>query len=607
MNIDRPELHCRRVRHQQEEQHPHLAGYYSRAMTNDGNAPTVPDTSYRPSSGSLVKPPDRYVMRTLLGRGGMGEVWLARDVRIDRDIAIKLMRRDRSGSEDAVARFLREARVQGRLEHPSIVPVHDLGEHDAPYFAMKRLTGTTLLDALSDPAKWSRRALLARLVDVCLAVEFAHQRGVIHRDLKPANIMLGDYGETYVLDWGLARIAGEAEGIETRDLTSGESGSGQTVAGEMLGTPGYMSPEQMRGDPVDHRTDIYALGCVLYEILAGAPAVPRDRTLEITLTAAAHRPTSDAPELDDACAGATAANPAERLPTARALADSIQKFLDGDRDLERRKTLADEHARRAAALTGDDPTSRAEAMREAGRAIALDAGNPAAQEVLARLLLTPPREMPRAAREKVEHERVNALRGVFLGGSIAYLIFVLVIPLAYLLGARGTVPMIVLAGMAGLLSATCHLGYRRTAARWISVLVLFEHSALMMVTGFLLGPLLLVPILIFGTLPIGIMLPLLHKTKLVLVTHAAGFAVPLAAELLGWVPHTFRSSGNALLLDPPAVTLPYTAMVVVIVLTVAVQLVSVGFILNGQRTAQDRAQELLHVQAWQLAQLVPEK
>jgi serine/threonine-protein kinase len=573
-------------------------------MTDDGNAPTVPDSTSRPSGGSLVKPPDRYVMRTLLGRGGMGEVWLARDVRIDRDIAIKLMRRDRVGD---ASRFLREARVQGRLEHPSIVPVHDLGEHDAPYFAMKRLTGTTLLDALTDPAKWPRRALLARLVDVCLAVEFAHQRGVIHRDLKPANIMLGDYGETYVLDWGLARIAGETDGIETRDLTSGDSGSGQTVAGEMLGTPGYMAPEQMRGDPVDHRTDVYALGCILYEILTGTPAVPRDRTLEVTLTVPCHRPVTDAPELDDACAAATASSSADRLPAARALADAVQKFLDGDRDLERRKTLAGEHARRAAAYTGDDPMSRAEAMREAGRAIALDAGNAAAQEVLARLLLTPPREMPPAARAKIESERATALHGVFLRGSIAYLIFLLVVPFAYLLGARGTAAMIALAGMAGLLSATCYLGYRRTTVRWISIVVLFEHSALMIATGFLLGPLLLVPILIFGTLPIGIMLPLFHETKLVMITHAMGFAVPLAAELLGWVPHTFRSAGNALVLDPPAVTLPYTAMVVVIVLTVVVQLVSVGFILNGQRTAQDRAQELLHVQAWQLAQLVPEK
>jgi serine/threonine-protein kinase len=585
-------------------------------MTDDGNAPTVPDTTSRGSSGSLVKPPERYVMRTLLGRGGMGEVWLARDVRIDRDIAIKLMRRDRSGD---AARFLREARVQGRLEHPSIVPVHDLGEEDAPYFAMKRLTGTTLLDALVDPAKWPRRTLLARLVDVCLAVEFAHQRGVIHRDLKPANIMLGDYGETYVLDWGLARIAGETDAIETRDLTSGDSGSGQTVAGEMLGTPGYMSPEQMRGDPIDPRTDVYSLGCILYEILTGKPAVPRDRAIEVTLTARSHRPASDAPELDDACAAATAAEPADRLPSARALADAIQKFLDGDRDLERRKTLAGDHARRAAALVGldgangaapltrDDPASRAEAMREAGRAIALDAGNAAAQEVLARLLLTPPREMPKAAREKIDQERANALRGVFLGGSIAYLIFVLVIPLAYLLGGRGTVAMGVMAGMAGLLSLTCRLGYQRPSVLWLSYAVLFEHGALMMVTGFLLGPLLLVPILIFGTLPIGIMLPLLRKTKLVMTTHALGFAVPLVAELLGLVPHTFRSEGNALVLDPPFVTLPYTAMIVVMIMCVAVQLVSVGLILHTQRTAQDRAQELLHVQAWQLAQLVPEK
>ena len=141
-------------------------------MTDDANAPTIPETEARPSSGSLVKPPDRYVMRTMLGRGGMGEVWLARDVRIERDIAIKLMRRDRNQGEDAVARFLREARVQGRLEHPSVVPVHDLGEHDAPYFAMKRLAGTTLADVIAaqDEATWPRRTLLARFIDVCLAV-----------------------------------------------------------------------------------------------------------------------------------------------------------------------------------------------------------------------------------------------------------------------------------------------------------------------------------------------------------------------------------------------------------------------------------------------------
>ncbi len=577
-------------------------------MTDDGNADTLADPEGRPSGGSLVRPPDRYVMRTILGRGGMGEVWLARDVRIDRDIAIKLMRRDRSQSPDAVARFLREARVQGRLEHPSIVPVHDLGEEDAPYFAMKRLTGTTLAEAIADPAKWPRRLLLARLVDVCLAIELAHQRGVIHRDLKPANIMLGDFGETYVLDWGLARIAGESELGRTADLVSGESAPGHTVAGEMLGTPGYMSPEQMRGDPVDGRTDVYALGCILHEVLTGKPAVPREQTHEVTLSAKEHRPSrQDAdvpPELDDVCARATAAEPADRLPTARALADAIQHFLDGDRDVERRKILAADHARRAGALTGDDAHSRAEAMREAGRAIALDPANTVAQEVLARLLLTPPREIPPAAELRLEQERQGALRGVYLGGALAYLTFALVVPLAYLLGARGTGAMLAIAGFAMLLSTTCVLGLRRPGSRALAYAVLAEHAMLMITTGLLLGSVYLVPILIFGTLPIGMMLPIIRRPLIVVGAHLMSFLVPFGAEMLHLAPHTFELTPRGLLLAPHDVTLPAPAMLTIEVMCIMVQLISVSWILYSQRVAQDRAQEQLHVQAWQLAQLV---
>ncbi|MEO8550853.1 MAG: serine/threonine-protein kinase, partial [Kofleriaceae bacterium] len=327
-------------------------------MTDDGNAPTIPDTAApthgaRISHGSTRSPDDdRYVLRHLLGSGGMGEVWLAHDVRIDREIAIKMMRS--TGDPDAAARFLREARVQGRLEHPSVVPVHDLGgAGSAPYFAMKRLTGTTLHDVIAahDDETWTRRKLLARFADVCLAIEFAHKRGVIHRDLKPANIMLGDFGETYVLDWGLARIADDdrpavagaapISAIETRDLRSDSGSGGHTQAGALLGTPGYMSPEQMRGEQVDSRTDVYALGLILFEILTGASAIARDKPFEITLATlefhpAEHRPELDiAPELDALCARATSAERDLRPASAREIADAIQSYLDGDRDLLR--------------------------------------------------------------------------------------------------------------------------------------------------------------------------------------------------------------------------------------------------------------------------------
>src|SRR5690349_14585720 len=153
-----------------------------------------------------------------LGEGGMGEVLLAHDEHIGRDVAVKRIRASEPTAEE-LSRFLREARVQGRLEHPAVVPVHDLAvDRDGrPFFVMKRLSGTTLLELLgrlrADPAADGatvRRRMLRAFADVCLAIEFAHSRGIVHRDLKPANIMLGDFGEVYVLDWGVARALTEA-------------------------------------------------------------------------------------------------------------------------------------------------------------------------------------------------------------------------------------------------------------------------------------------------------------------------------------------------------------------------------------------------------------
>ncbi len=156
----------------------------------------------------------RYQPGELLGEGGMGEVRLARDARIGREVAVKTMRREIGARGES--RFLREARVQGQLEHPAIVPVYDLGvtRDGETYFTMKRVRGRSLdsiLEALAageldTVAEFTRRRLLTAFSQVCLAVEFAHARGVLHRDLKPANIMIGDFGEVYVLDWGLAKV-----------------------------------------------------------------------------------------------------------------------------------------------------------------------------------------------------------------------------------------------------------------------------------------------------------------------------------------------------------------------------------------------------------------
>ncbi|TMQ08989.1 MAG: serine/threonine protein kinase, partial [Deltaproteobacteria bacterium] len=242
-------------------------------LTDDAAASRAPATC---TGGSTGLPPedddappialDGYAIGELLGRGGMGEVVLAHDEHIGREVAIKRMRWADPGV-DAETRFLREAKIQARLQHPGIVPVHELGR-DAdgrPYFTMKRLAGTTLFQLLGG----SLRPLLRAFVDVCLAIEFAHEHGVIHRDIKPTNIMLGDFGEVYVLDWGVARVLDEdgSGHPSVRDIVTME---GETQVGAVMGTPGYMAPEQASdAKRVKKPADVFAMGATLYAILAG--------------------------------------------------------------------------------------------------------------------------------------------------------------------------------------------------------------------------------------------------------------------------------------------------------------------------------------------------
>jgi eukaryotic-like serine/threonine-protein kinase len=206
--------------------------------------PTVderpPEDRLPPPTGTLVS--GRYAMLRRIGKGGMGEVMSARDEQVGRDVAIKRMKAA-APSDRAIARFMREASIQGRLEHPSIVPVHEIGRDSdgLPFFVMKKLAGTTLSKILdSDRSRYPLERILRAFVEVCLAVQFAHDRGIVHRDLKPDNIVLGEYGEVYVLDWGVAKVLGE-DNESFADVGSG-SGSGEhaTVVGTAIGTPGDM-------------------------------------------------------------------------------------------------------------------------------------------------------------------------------------------------------------------------------------------------------------------------------------------------------------------------------------------------------------------------------
>jgi len=277
------------------------------------NAPTAPgaDQPHPTTRAHLLPPSLRYTNKVPKAKGGMGQVSLAVDESIGRSVAVKELLGTGNKRGDSAARFLREAKITGRLEHPNIVPVHEIGELEdgSPYYTMKFVHGQTLkarlaniatntnLDAKSKAAE--RLKLLGSFVDICNAVAYSHAKGVLHRDLKPENIMLGEFGETVILDWGLACVAKDSghtnsdldENSElsslsapTRDasktpaaISTGQSlTGGRTIEGALLGTPAYMSPEQARGEvtTLDERSDLFALGSMLFEILAGVPAYP---------------------------------------------------------------------------------------------------------------------------------------------------------------------------------------------------------------------------------------------------------------------------------------------------------------------------------------------
>lgn len=307
--------------------------------------------------------PGRYKGESEYARGGMGRVLLVHDVHLGRDIAMKELLPHASESCDTlpadapspvrmsvplIARFLQEARITGQLEHPSIVPVYELGhrEDGRLYYTMKLVRGRTLSRAIQQAEGLTDRlALLTHFTNLCQAVAYAHSRGVLHRDLKPSNVMVGEFGETVVLDWGLAKArnradlheAGFAEAMEALN-TGNDADLSRTSYGQIVGTPAYMSPEQARGhlDRVDERSDVYSLGAVLYEILTGTTPHVGVSKLDILLHVLerAPRPVAELapgapPELIAICSRALDKDPAKRYPDARELAEEVIRFQSG--------------------------------------------------------------------------------------------------------------------------------------------------------------------------------------------------------------------------------------------------------------------------------------
>ncbi len=308
-------------------------------------------------------PSARYALKDEIGRGGLGRVVEAVDHVFNRSVALKLLVEDADPA--LVDRFRFEALITGRLDHPHIVAVHDMGvlagSRDA-FFAMKRILGEDMAKIIIRRS-WPQRKLIEAFRDVCLAVAYAHSRGVVHRDLKPANVMLGDYGEVFVVDWGLARsmhfeAPGEAWSLgEDRP----EEEQRLTIAGTIIGTPQYMSPEQALGkiDAVDERSDIYGLGAVLYQILSGHPPFEGGDAKQVLARVVSERPVPPSslepcdPQLETICLKALEKDPRARYSSARALANEIDAYLAGIRDFEQRSALANAHLEDARRLVGN--------------------------------------------------------------------------------------------------------------------------------------------------------------------------------------------------------------------------------------------------------------
>ena len=332
------------------------------ASTIDATGGSTPDSTCPPEGGArpsadLPTIPG-YTVTGEIARGGMGRVLAAHDRSFDREVAIKVLLQ--STSRAAASRFVTESKITGRLPHPGVPPVHALGELDGvgPYLVMKRVRGRTLADLLAsresiteDLPRW-----MGVFEQVCQAVGFAHSQGILHRDLKPANVMVGDFGETYVMDWGLAKeLGGE------REEGRGEEGSGaadsqesfHTVAGTVLGTPSFMAPEQARGEPLDARADVFALGGILSVILTGKPAFTGNSSAEVVGKAASGSVADTVARLEQCGADAELIGLAKRClePAARdrpadaqAVAEAVAAYRAGVED-----RLREARAERAAA------------------------------------------------------------------------------------------------------------------------------------------------------------------------------------------------------------------------------------------------------------------
>lgn len=580
----------------------------------------------------------RYQPGKRLGEGSMGEVIAVRDTNILRNVAMKRLHPEHHANRpDLRDRFLREARIQGQLEHPSVVPVYDLGvDHEGrEYFTMKRVRGNTLEQVIKglrekDPeftAKYSRRKLLTAMSRICLAVAFAHERGVVHRDLKPSNIMLGDYGEVHLLDWGIAKIIGvDDPAVEDRVDLSNDRVQ-RTEAGFVVGTPGYMAPEQARGETRTYggRSDIYSLGCILFEAMT-LQRLHDQREIEhilfSTVSGTEVRPSVRAPELDlppeldDIIVRATALNPEHRYVTAREMNDDIEKLLDGDRDSTRRAEIAAEHTANAKAalalarrggIAAEGQHRRA--VGELLQALALEPNHPEARATMVQLLLEPVERLPEGAyAELQEVNRLDRARASRANGW-ALLAWCATFPLMLAMGVLE--PRWLYAFGVGLIGLVGYTWWMATTGRTqprFMVVALVATFIIVGATSVFFGPLFFVSGLSV-TAATSYLVSIRANRRaqaLVLAGSLASVLIPTTLTLLGILPNPYTFDSGTIAIQPSLVKFPERATWAYLLVANCLTVVIANLLVGRAVAALLRAERRLFTQAWRLRQFLPE-
>ncbi len=316
----------------------------SRWLRRRGADRDAPDAGIRLPRHDIA---ERYSEGGRIARGGMSTVLRVRDRSLLRETALKRLDSDLAVRHDQILRFLLEAQITGQLDHPNIVPIHELGRNaeGAFYFTMKMVEGQNLAERIA--ADGERRLepdrlaeLLQILVKVCEALSFAHSRGVIHRDVKPSNIMVGHYGQVYIMDWGVARLLPLSEDTGGDRRVAVSAMAELDPPGSIIGSPAYMAPEQVQGvhEEIDARTDVFALGATLYQILTGQPPYCGSNYYQLLNRALScdYRPPKEIvgegvlpPGLTRIAIKAMAPEPADRYPSASAMQRDVELFMRG--------------------------------------------------------------------------------------------------------------------------------------------------------------------------------------------------------------------------------------------------------------------------------------